>query len=420
MPRAFVVAVAMLAGAGVARAQPQRTGAPPRATLYVERTAGQMIKARPVLEGLEAALGKRTEYSFVRLPELLEPVGDADKLLEQSAAAAAKGRSQLENLEVAEGTASLERAVTLAQAALPRLTGMTGGMNRMAGLLLELAYAHHLAGSKERCEQAISSAFIVDPGLELDANKYPPELRRIFESTRFLLDELGTGSLRLSTTPAGAAVRVNGSLVGYGPVTVPSLVAGPNLITVSQPGYRTVTRTITVEGRKQHQVAIVLSEHAGHVAGLLHAALEEARADTPGAWLPQAASRLQRDVLILGTLAVQGDVVAVSLHVYDASARKIAGQIRSTVTFQDADRECDTLVASLLANLGRPPTVEKRSTGRRGSFRGALVRFYRSRYFWPVVGGVAGAAVIGVGVGLGVYYGTRNNDREHRFVILGF
>jgi hypothetical protein len=81
---------------------------------------------------------------------------------------------------------------------------------------------------------------------------------------------------------------------------------------------------------------------------------------------------------------------------------------------QSAERDALELVSGLVAVMSRPPPpapAKRRSAS-------WLARFYRSSYFWPVVGGVLGAAAIGTGVGLGVYYGTRGGtgDRDRRFI----
>jgi hypothetical protein len=368
-----------------------------------------------VREALESALAGRSEHRFTRLARLLEPPAEADRQLARSMTEAERGRLQLENLEINEAVASLLKAVDLARGAFLRLAETPGGLARFSELQTDLAFAHHLAGDKKKCEEALATAFAISPKLELDRKRYPPEVLRLFESTRFLLDELGTGSLEVRTFPFGAAVHVNGALVGLGTVRAQSLMAGPNLVSVSQPGYGTVTRVVTVEAGKQARVHVRLSELPGNVAGLLHAAAQEVRSNAAPRWVQQAASRLESELLFIGTLAVSEQVAEVDLHAYDARARRVAARVKSRLALAEAEREGDSLVASLMATLASPRVAAPEATVRRDPW---FKRLYRWRYFWPVVGGVLGAAAVGTSVGLGVHYGTRGNDRERRFIAL--
>ncbi|HEU5060820.1 MAG TPA: PEGA domain-containing protein, partial [Kofleriaceae bacterium] len=51
--------------------------------------------------------------------------------------------------------------------------------------------------------------------------------------------------LRVESSPSGAAVRVNGDPVGVTPLTTTVAGATSSTVTLSKPGFKTVTRQIT-------------------------------------------------------------------------------------------------------------------------------------------------------------------------------
>ena len=56
----------------------------------------------------------------------------------------------------------------------------------------------------------------------------------------------GYGSLSITTTPAGALVYVDGSMMGVTPTTIPMLAEGPHAITLIMDGYQDLKTTITI------------------------------------------------------------------------------------------------------------------------------------------------------------------------------
>lgn len=61
------------------------------------------------------------------------------------------------------------------------------------------------------------------------------------------------GHLSLTTTPAGAAVKLDGSARGAAPLELRDLPAGHHRLEASLPGYRTSAQDIVIEGRDQTQ-----------------------------------------------------------------------------------------------------------------------------------------------------------------------
>ena len=71
--------------------------------------------------------------------------------------------------------------------------------------------------------------------------------------------ETDTGSIKASSTPAGAKVVVNGQAeIGITPVNVPKVPAGTYELEFRLDGYQTVSRTVLVKPRQESEVAVSL------------------------------------------------------------------------------------------------------------------------------------------------------------------
>lgn len=73
------------------------------------------------------------------------------------------------------------------------------------------------------------------------------------------------GILRILTTPAGAAVSVNGRYRGTTPAEVELTPGKPAKVTLSKPGYETVSRSVTLPGRRGETLRVALEARVGVV-----------------------------------------------------------------------------------------------------------------------------------------------------------
>ncbi len=67
-----------------------------------------------------------------------------------------------------------------------------------------------------------------------------------------------TGSLDISTRPAGARVTLDGKFLGQAPMRVPEVLPGSHTIRLEMAGYRTVTTTVVVRAGQQVPVRVSL------------------------------------------------------------------------------------------------------------------------------------------------------------------
>ena len=67
-----------------------------------------------------------------------------------------------------------------------------------------------------------------------------------------------SGSLSVTTTPAGALVYVDGAMKGVTPATIPGLSAGTHAVRLSMAGYSDLNTTITVSAGKISEYSTAL------------------------------------------------------------------------------------------------------------------------------------------------------------------
>jgi hypothetical protein len=81
----------------------------------------------------------------------------------------------------------------------------------------------------------------------------------------------GYGSLSITTSPYGALVYVDGTMVGVTPTTIPMLTAGPHSITLVMDGYQDLKTTITINAGTTSEYITGLSKTTktpGFAAGI--------------------------------------------------------------------------------------------------------------------------------------------------------
>jgi len=245
-PRHPALGLGRSRGARPSRAPPHRAE-PCARPLYLERVAGPP-RCAAVIEGAGGDACHAHRASLRRLGELLEPARRRTAPAE-SAKAAAGGRAHLENLEMAEGVAAL---VALGRLVPERVLAAWPSPPRggsPAGLLLDLAFAHHLADKQKGCQEALRGV-----RLEPSSSSTGRSTRGDAGASSSPRASAGRGSHRQAaghTSTADAAVRAQRPPGRYGKATSDRPHLG------AQPGDRVAAglrhghpRAVAVEGGK--------------------------------------------------------------------------------------------------------------------------------------------------------------------------
>ncbi len=414
----WILTAGLVCGLSAPVAQAQARGKR-TATLYMDHGDTPRLQSRTVGLTLERALKERLEFRFRRLADVLESRAAYRKQMAKARKLIKDAKTALTNMEVEKGVKVLQQAIGIREQYFHLLARKKGAKNKHAWLLGDLAMAHFMAGDEDNARQSLLQAFALYPKMEFDAKRFPPQMKRTFDESSFLADEMGTGNAQVTTDPPGCEVRANGAFVGFSPQVVRGMTAGRNLISLARTGYRTQTFPVKVEGGADiAQVTVELTALPGKPASKLKAALMEARHRKVGKNMLAAARRVKTDLLLLATLGGQDDLVVISMYAYNTRTKKVTGMVKGTASSLDPEPEVNELVATLVGTLAerpKPPPVKPRPPSE--SLLTKLKKFRESKYFWPVVGGIAATVVI-TSASVGIYYGTRGDGPDHRKTLL--
>ncbi|MCA9673092.1 MAG: PEGA domain-containing protein [Myxococcales bacterium] len=414
--RAITALATLMCVAGMAS---MARGAPAklRVTLYSTWSKTD-VPMQSVLDALAAELEANIKLDYTAVEGLVRDPGI--KAARAALAAAQKkvalGDNKMQQLEVQAAVKLLEEAANTERRHFAVLTRSIAGAKQHARTLGKLAMAYFLAGDQTKCREALVKGFVVDKKLDYDTKRFPPAMKRVFDEAKFLLHELGTGKVRIETKPRGAQLRVAGRLLGRAPL-VTTLPASFNLITARRVGYRAATELVAVPGgSKVPTVTIKLKPLPGAPGALLEKAAGEARAQQPGPALRQLGLALGQQVLIFATLVPSRPAVAIELAAYRVKDSRVVATVKGAARLDALDADVRKVVSALLATLmqSAPPTVRKRVVVRKRPEPGEpwYLRFRRSRWFWPVLGVVAGAVVAGATVGIAVGVSSGRDNRR--------
>ena len=417
----MIIAVLFLASPPEANARPHKARQAkgmPRATFFLDPGLKPRPQVREVKNILEELIEVRQEIRYIALEEVLENSRVARRALKKANKEAVKGKDQLANLEVEEGVKTITEAVLKREEYFHHFYDDQDELERHAWLLADLAVANYMAGDETATRKSLLQAFLLHAKMEFDEKRFPPQMKQLFEESHFYADEMGTGDVYIETTPAGAEVRVNGKLVGQSPVQAKGLGPGENLVTVALVGYRTRTQRVPVRGGGENsQITMDLEPIKGAPLTVLNEAIVAANNSqtTPG--LKELARRYKVPVFLLAAVGGTDDMVTVSMFAYDGRRKKLVGKVSGTVSALDPEPECRELVNTLISSLRAEPV--KRQVVAEPEEGSWFKRFRESRWFWPTVGIVAGAAVV-AGTTVGIYYGTRGteDERDHRKTLI--
>jgi hypothetical protein len=114
-------------------------------------------------------------------------------------------------------------------------------------------------GREDVAREALMRALRIDPLLELSPADYPPSLVKLLASVRSQQAMTETGSVSVTSRPAGAEISLNGINRGVAPLVLEGLPAGTYALTVAANRYAHDEREITVLPGKEIRVKVKLS-----------------------------------------------------------------------------------------------------------------------------------------------------------------
>lgn len=250
------------------------------------------------------------------------------------------------------------------------------------------------------CESAFRRVVTFRENATYDTEVLPPGPEEVFDQIRDETLEGPRGSLRIETEPPGAEIFVDGRFVGASPARAEGLLAGDHYVTLKMVGYERQVQRVTVQTDFEDTASFELAQ-LGSYLGLSHS-LEAARREMgqprAGNGIRGLRGLLLIDQVVLGSLTREADSEAYDLvlYLYDLRTNHGLRRVERRLDWEFPDLTAtEELAVELYRNVdltGRirpvdeplPPLPQEPSP------------FYRTWWFWSIVGAVLVGTSIGV------------------------
>lgn len=236
----------------------------------------------------------------------LAPAEPSDAI-ERGRAVIATARDHFTGFEHDAALSALAEAEAMLAAEMPA----SAAREALADLQLLAAQIHDARGRQASTIAALRAVRRLAPDRTLDAARYKPELVHRFEAAR---KPVPTAQLAIATTPAGAAIWIDGVAVGNAPLTIDAAAVGRLYVTAVRDGAVTQTRIVEVDPGRENRLDLALPElSAAQRIERLRRAL--AGADAASEQWQLGAGEIARlagaDLVVLLRLDATGEIVAV-------------------------------------------------------------------------------------------------------------
>jgi len=255
--------------------------------------------------------------------------GEADPRVEQAERLRVAGQ---EAFTKGENEAALEQL----QAALELYEEGIASVQEIDAVALTLGYlgaASSALGYDAAAKDWFKRLVALQPDAEpLDV--YSAEAKAQFLKVRKKLLKKKRGQLRISTTPAGATIKIDGREVGASPVTVKKLVRGFHYVQAADESAGLAGERVKAKGGKTKSVALALSTEVGPepaqqadatlVAKLLGLSRDNDLRHEFKETAAAIASQTRADCVVVGYIRPQGNAFVLTPFLYGVEARQVA------------------------------------------------------------------------------------------------
>ena len=394
---------------------------PPRITAhaYDEDAAG--VLAGQVEGAVAEALGVDERLHFISKGDLLTPVDQTPRLLGEADVEAVDADEALAQGDADKAKQLLEKALKTYQGLLPQLAARGGGIEPFRDAWMKLARARFFDGDQKGARDAMRFVFVLDPTIKWDPKRFPAPMKKVVVESRLLFDTLGPGTLNIDSDPPGATVYLNGKkLDKTTPLEAVPAQAGPNYISYERRDWLPVSAIFEVSGGGESASAVRSLDHfPGRPLQAINRAQKQldhgaGKGAYPAApMLKEGAEKLNVDMLLLVRLEREEAGLKLIGYLYDSRTDTIVKRADKLAPENDLGQSARELANELTTGVRLDGLVEKvvaprgPSAGERLS--ASMKAFRHWKGFWYVVGGVAGAIVIGTAVGVGVGVGGQRH-----------
>ena len=390
-----VAGLFVVQGVQAAPPAPAPAGPKPRLVAHAFAHGGAFVAARAFARGLETTLAKDPRVTNVPLEAVLLDAAADDKALADADGKLGDARAKIEELDLAEATKLLKAALATYEKLVYRLAKRPKSTEPFVDAYKLLAAARFIDGDQEAAREELRRARVLDPELAFDAKLFPPKMRRVFTEVKLLQDELGKGTIAVTSDPPGAEVLVNGVSAGIAPLKVPGLAAGLNYVTLLMPGFLPTTTSVEVVGGEEKKVEQALGRFDDDPAPVLERTRASLGEVTVSSSMRDLGKRLKADLLLFAFVRDEGtaDNVSLSLYLYDTRSGKLVRTVKKTVPRPEVEATAAAMGTEIDPGTAAAADLTLKAEKKPNLVWVYAVKFRRWKYFWPTVA-IAGALVL--------------------------
>jgi len=225
----------------------------------------------------------------------------------------------------------------------------------LARVLKGLGSARIMNGQVDEGKEALETGLNVWPNQQLGEYGWTLDLRTAFNEVQDDKARSQPGSIEVSVEPAGAAVRVDGQLRGFAPVTVGELPAGKHWVEVQLDGYRWANSFVEVPSGDSTIHSVELDATGARAVfeaqdKALEKALTKGSAAGPMADLQRT---LGADQIIVLVVSAGGNAYA-----FDGWSRQTGDPVKLNKSIPDNNSFATKVRAWLAEIVGSQPTAD--------------------------------------------------------------
>jgi hypothetical protein len=381
--------------------------------LFRSDPAGQAARKKLVSE-LEQKLNQ-TDGLLVSIPEM--PL-DREKV-SQGARRSAELISETREAHKKFDQATATKRLAEAREAL--VSGCGGAdISLFRSLYLLEGLISFMDGKRDNARLAFSRLAAIDPAWQPDPKQLAPKIVSLYKEARAELHKLPKALVAIDGYPRAASVSLDGKKIGALPLVQEGIPPGSHCLEVSALEHGLWIRKVTLPLAAKLRLRIALfPDRAGFL--LEGKSFEEAGAD-PG----ETARAFGTDYLVVGDV-FEDKVEAVLIS---SSSGRISKPIACAVSTEPtspagisnciyqaiiaARRESQEKKIVKVTPVDPPPVISDLGKKDDQKTEGPLVTaWYKTWWFWSLVGSVA----VGAGVGLGYHLLSGSDDSSYRIII---
>jgi len=368
---------------------------PPPKRVWVQLYAAKSL-SEPVRDSLEEAItsgaNEAGKSEYLRKRDVQTEDEEIEKQLERGDQALEAAKKLIEDLDFEGAGEKLATSIDAYTPYLPELMVRDGNANRLIDALIQTVIIRYLNGDEDEAAKALRRAFVLEPTMNYDRKRFPPQLEEFVIQELLLMDEFGKGTLEVKVKGGTATVFINGIERGQSPVVVEDLPAGPNFVHLRVPGVKGVSLTANLEGKVKSVLEHEIELPPSKVTGPLAQVRSKVGKSEVTAGMRKAAEELKVEALLLVVPKVKASSIQLIAHLYDMRSGKLVSRAATEVELVGGEAEATELGRSVVSGAVWVSGEARRKPSGPPFWKR---KFWKSKYFWPAVGVAAGAVLIG-------------------------